>query len=252
MTLDEQVRDRSPMRATPSQARGAEISLQQTAIAADAIATDEIELCRLWRALAAGHRSVVDTFFSTSRCYLVLTRERVESVDPVESRRFEIMEAVLGGSRQKCIAIDRGLAPSTVALQFKLGLTSVGVRGRPSRAHPLLMLIASTASVGKCARYGRLIWQDRELNVVAIPRPERLLEGVLPQAELEVVRNIVEGLSYREIARQRGTSTRTIANQIGAVFRRLRVSGRNELVQRLLADAGLDSLARADASAALT
>jgi len=34
----------------------------------------------------------------------------------------------------------------------------------------------------------------------------------------------------------RGTSTRTVANQVTAVFRRLRVSGRNDLVQRLFLD----------------
>jgi DNA-binding CsgD family transcriptional regulator len=59
---------------------------------------------------------------------------------------------------------------------------------------------------------------------------------LLPAAELAVIRQLVEGHSYAEIAAERGTSTRTIANQITAVFRRLRVSGRNELVQRLFLD----------------
>mgnify|MGYP001554949261 CR=1 FL=1 len=55
---------------------------------------------------------------------------------------------------------------------------------------------------------------------------------------LAVIRALIEGCSYREIAVLRQTSTRTIANQISAVFRRLRVSGRNELVQRLFRDDG--------------
>jgi DNA-binding CsgD family transcriptional regulator len=55
---------------------------------------------------------------------------------------------------------------------------------------------------------------------------------------------LVEGASYGEIARRRGTSTRTIANQITAVFRRMRVSGRSELLLRLFAcDAASETLA---------
>jgi len=73
----------------------------------------------------------------------------------------------------------------------------------------------------------------RELTVVSVPRPDRRLDVLLPSAELSVIRRLVEGLSYIDIARARGTSTRTIANQITAVFRRLKVSGRNELVQQL-------------------
>jgi len=248
MTLSEQVHSLEPRHSPTSSGRAAdsEISLQRAAIGADAVATANIELRQVWHGLASGRCSVVDAFFSHTRCYLVLARDRRELRGPVESRRFEILEAVLGGSRQKCIAIDLGVAPSTVALQFKLALAALGVSGRPSRAHPLLMLIAGAAHETKVARRARFVWQERELNVIAIPRPERLLQGVLPQAELKVVRNMVEGLSYREIARLRGTSTRTIANQVSAVFRRLNVSGRNELVQRLLADPQMERLVRED------
>lgn len=40
-------------------------------------------------------------------------------------------------------------------------------------------------------------------------------------------------MPYSEIARRRGTSTRTIANQLSAAFRRHGVSGRCELILRL-------------------
>ncbi len=50
-----------------------------------------------------------------------------------------------------------------------------------------------------------------------------------------MIRSLLEGHSYQEIARRRGTSQRTIANQIAAVFHRMAVSNRNELVHRLFA-----------------
>jgi DNA-binding NarL/FixJ family response regulator len=214
-------------------------ALRISAIAADASATTDINLSLLWRELARGTSTVVDDFFFEDRCYLVLALKTDVDASPLEGRRLEILEAVLGGLRQKNIAIDLQLAPSTVALNSRLALESLGLSCKPSRAHPLLMLAARavtepTVALAKCSAF--VGDDDRELRVIAVSRPDRTLQEVLPAAELAVIRSLVEGLSYQEIARRRGTSTRTIANQISAVFRRLRVSGRNELVQRLFFD----------------
>jgi DNA-binding CsgD family transcriptional regulator len=143
---------------------------------------------------------------------------------------------------QKNIAMDLDLAPSTIALNSRLALESFGIARKPSRVHPLLMLAAKAASTGsttlaRCAIFATR--QGCELLVVSAPRPDLRLATLLPSAELAVIRRLVEGLSYVEIAHTRGTSTRTIANQITAVFRRLHVSGRNELVQRLFANENL-------------
>jgi DNA-binding NarL/FixJ family response regulator len=217
----------------------AEHALRLAAKAADVRATAELSLASLWRDLACGHYNVVDGFFGEERCYLVLSTPLDEDVAPIEGRRLEILELVLSGMRQKNIAMDLRLAPSTVALNSKLALEGLGVAGKPSRAHPLLMLAAKAASAPLIARAtaGSFVNHDgRHLCVIGMSRPDRELGRVLPSAELAVIRSLVEGLAYEEIARRRGTSTRTIANQISAVFRRLRVSGRNELVQRLFLD----------------
>jgi DNA-binding NarL/FixJ family response regulator len=214
--------------------------LRATAMAADARSTTKIDLLPIWRELASGLCCVEDGFFGKDRCYLVLSAKTTGPAGPVEARRLEILEAALGGLRQKCIAIDLGLAPSTVALKFKLALSSIGVVSKPSRAHPLLMLVARAASEPAEARYAIIATADqRERRVISVPHPVQRLGALLPLAELEVVRSLVEGLSYRQIARHRGTSTRTIANQVSAVFRRLDVSGRNELVQRLFCNGNL-------------
>jgi len=205
-------------------------------MAADASATTQVSMAALWRELARGTSRIVDSFFSTERCYLVLSLNTDATAMPIEGRRLDIVEAVLGGLRQKNIAIDSGLAPSTVALNSRLALESLGITCKPSRAHPLLMLAARAAHAEALIRadYSTFVaHDDRELRVIAVDRPDQCLTTVLPPAELAVIRSLIEGLSYQEIAKLRGTSTRTIANQITAVFRRLRVSGRNDLVQRL-------------------
>lgn len=215
-------------------------TLHLSAIAADAAATAEISLSLLWRELTRGVSRVVHGFFSHTRCYLLVS---TATAAPIEGRRLEILESVLSGLRQKNVAMDLELAPSTVALNSRLGLESLGVVGKPSRAHPLLMLAARAAAepAQLSARLAHLsVGRDTELRVIGAARSDRALVGVLPPAELAVIGSLIEGLTYQEIARARGTSTRTIANQISAVFRRLRVSGRNELVHRLFGGGGLE------------
>lgn len=234
----------TPRRAEASQPPklsepNAQVPLRVAAVAADLNASSSINLSLLWRELARGTSRTEDGFFSDERCYLV-TSFKTGSALPIEGRRLEILETVLGGSRQKNVAIDLHLAPSTVALNSRLALESLGVTSKPSRAHPLLMLAARAVSEPTLAlaRISSFTSDQRELRVVSIPRPDQRLRQVLPPAELAVIRLLVEGLSYQEIAKLRGTSMRTIANQITSVFRRLNVSGRNDLVQRLFFEDG--------------
>jgi DNA-binding CsgD family transcriptional regulator len=61
------------------------------------------------------------------------------------------------------------------------------------------------------------------------------LEELTP-AEYSVLRLYVEGYRQSEIAAARRTSRRTVANQLAAVFRKFRVSGRAEFMARLVGD----------------
>ncbi|MGZ3421543.1 MAG: LuxR C-terminal-related transcriptional regulator [Polyangiales bacterium] len=54
--------------------------------------------------------------------------------------------------------------------------------------------------------------------------------AALTRAEREVVGAVASGLSNREIAEARGTSERTVANQIASIFRKLGVESRAALV----------------------
>lgn len=52
----------------------------------------------------------------------------------------------------------------------------------------------------------------------------------LTPSERAVAAQVAEGLSSQAIAAQRGRSVRTVENQIAALFRKLRVASRAELV----------------------
>jgi DNA-binding NarL/FixJ family response regulator len=68
---------------------------------------------------------------------------------------------------------------------------------------------------------------------------EDLGEPTLPQqvtpAERAVAALVCRGRSNAEIARSRGTSTRTVANQVASLMRKLAVGSRVELALRLAA-----------------
>jgi len=232
-----QSREISDAYFSPELPAGQPRALEITAAMVDEQARSEVDLSLTWRELVQRCSTVVSTFFSATRCGVVLAEAAPQAAPPLGGRRLEIIESVLSGMSQNRLAIELALAPSTVALNARLALEGLGVSSRPSRVHPLLMLSA-TAARNRSLVTGSLSFIQnggRELRIVGIPRPDRRLVGVLPAAELAVVGCLLEGCCYTEIAQRRRTSERTIANQIAGAFRRLRVSGRSELLQRLFA-----------------
>jgi DNA-binding CsgD family transcriptional regulator len=72
-----------------------------------------------------------------------------------------------------------------------------------------------------------------EYVVISLPGGDDVLAAVLTKAEREVARMLVLGDTNAEIARRRGSSVHTVANQVASIFRKLGVSTRAELVARL-------------------
>ena len=81
--------------------------------------------------------------------------------------------------------------------------------------------------------------------MLSVALPDAELRCRLSKAELTVAHALIQGKSHAEICAERGTSPRTIANQLSSIYRKLGVSGRREFLTVILS-----SNAR-DASAAL-
>jgi DNA-binding NarL/FixJ family response regulator len=64
--------------------------------------------------------------------------------------------------------------------------------------------------------------------VLSVPLPQTR-DVPLSEAELAVKEALLRGDSNAEIARARGTSVRTIANQVASIFKKLGVRSRAEL-----------------------
>ncbi len=65
-------------------------------------------------------------------------------------------------------------------------------------------------------------------------RPDVRFPASLSLGEAAVVRQLIGGATHAEIARRRGTSSRTVANQLATAFQKLRVSGRAALTAHLI------------------
>jgi DNA-binding NarL/FixJ family response regulator len=74
---------------------------------------------------------------------------------------------------------------------------------------------------------------DDQFAVLSIPLDEGVATAALSEAEREVAMLAAKGLKNAEIARRRGTSVRTVANQMASILRKLGVSSRYELAARL-------------------
>ena len=73
-----------------------------------------------------------------------------------------------------------------------------------------------------------------EFVVVSEPIVGADVFAALTQAEREVARLVADGSSNQAIAAKRGARPRTVANQLAAIFRKLAVSSRSELIARLV------------------
>jgi DNA-binding CsgD family transcriptional regulator len=69
--------------------------------------------------------------------------------------------------------------------------------------------------------------------VIGYPAPRLSSFVDLSASELEVIEAWIGGQTMRAIAKLRGASTRTVANQIASAYRKVGVSSRGELLARL-------------------
>jgi DNA-binding CsgD family transcriptional regulator len=101
---------------------------------------------------------------------------------------------------------------------------------------PLLVVLAAQSSAGRiearAVRRDRFVEHGTAHAILSVPRPDLSRMSGLSDAERDVARGIIEGLSLGAIAEQRGSSIHTVANQQRRAFAVLRTSGRFALIRR--------------------
>jgi DNA-binding CsgD family transcriptional regulator len=191
--------------------------------------------CRgVWDQLVRGSLRVTDSFSAEERGYLVLAR--VAPKTPlIAARTVEVLERTLLGESQKVLSIDLGLSVSSIATLSRRSLLGLGLDTLPSKAPALLsLLVQASRSAGQTpeVRAAEVALGALKYTVLSVGLRAPAHAFALSPAEQVVIRMRLEGRSLLEIASERRTSKRTVANQLGAAFRRLGVSGRSSLIRQ--------------------
>lgn len=201
---------------------------------ADAVTRDTIELAEFWSLLLSGRAKLTGGFCDEQRHFLTF-RYSSESSCGLAERRVRYLERCLLGEQQKRVAADLRLSPATIAGGMAGCFREMGIAASGSRG-PMLLVVAAHAGRGEGSiRTARLsAVPGKPEQTVSIPRPDAALAPRLSHAEFRIARLLAEGWTYAEIARHRGSSVRTIANQVTSIFHKLGLSGRSELLHYIV------------------
>ena len=208
-------------------------SFRVQAMEAASLQSCKADIQRAWADLTDGRSSILDSFTTSERSYLVTTRAVLHA--PVPHRGLRMLERVLTGSCPKEVASDFDVSLSTIAGVLKQTLERLGSNCHPSKV-PLglvaLMYAARSAGPDPKIYSGSVQLAGTEYEIHMTPLPS--LSHLLPPAVEDVVRLHAAGNTHREIAGLRGRSARTVANQLATAFQRIGSSGRLSMLEFLL------------------
>lgn len=179
----------------------------------------------LWQGLVAGEWSLVDHWETGGRRYLAAYRNRPELRDPraLTATECATLKYLALGATNKEIAFALGLPAGTVSSSVTKVLKKLGVKRRVD--------VAVLADPSRMDRLDLAV-ADEEVGILAVDaRPGRAAASVLSISELEITSYVARGWSNERIAAERQVSPRTIANQLRAIYAKLGITSRSQLVR---------------------
>jgi DNA-binding NarL/FixJ family response regulator len=187
----------------------------------------------LWAELVAGKRVVTARLDRGGDEYLLVRRATERRTSRLTPRELQVASLAAAGLSNKAMAFDLGLSVSTVSVYLMKAAEKLGASTRvelikafrPRGRHGPLVAFAAPHTL-------RAWCVGSATHLVVHSTKERPLPSGLTSAELAVAQAILEGCTNEEIARVRTTSTRTIANQVASIFRKLGIGSRGELAAR--------------------
>jgi DNA-binding NarL/FixJ family response regulator len=191
----------------------------------------------LWPAFVAGEWTLVDRFEKSGRRVVVAHR------NARDARRFQILSApertallqALDGIAGKVTALELGVSEATVSRFVSRALRRLGLKSL-AEAAALRRMTVSIARIGDGPAATELAVLRSSLVVRGSVGEKKL--STLTLAERRVLTAVLEGRAQKDIAAERLSSPRTIANQVASIFRKLGVGSRRELMARILGPDG--------------
>ncbi len=180
----------------------------------------------MWRALLSGGYSTVERWESGGRRFLLVYANAPHRADPraLLPAEQQVAELVALGASLKEVAYALGIAEGAAQRALAQALRKLGSKTRAD--------LAALFSGAREALPVRLGAADLHL-LVTDAAPSGAALDALTDAERDVAQAVLRGLGNAAIADARGTSARTVANQLRRIFDKLGVRSRGELRARL-------------------
>ncbi|MDX2089283.1 MAG: LuxR C-terminal-related transcriptional regulator [Kofleriaceae bacterium] len=178
----------------------------------------------LWTGLVNGRWTLVDYWDHDGRRFFAAHANAPRFEDPRRLREREIAALTLTseGATPKEIAYALGISNSNARAVLASGVRKLGLRGRAD-LHRLAFAEAHLIEIG--------LPNEVRLQVLEVAHRRTPIGAAarLTPSELAVARLAAAGRSNAEIAAARRSSPRTVANQMAAILRKLKLSSRVEL-----------------------
>jgi DNA-binding CsgD family transcriptional regulator len=178
----------------------------------------------LWPALIAGRWSLLDAFTASGRRYIVAYENPAAATEARALRPHEraVLEHALEGRAGKWIALEMDLSESAVARILCAALRRIGAADLAALAGARTALFEALDGVAT----------DDALAMARMAPSQRPLAR-LSDAERDIAMCLLGGMRRALIARERGTSPRTVGNQIASIYHKLGISSCRELIAQL-------------------
>lgn len=177
----------------------------------------------LWRALTEGELQYVDHLMLEDSWVLRLRRPRKPR--PLSLQHASVLQHWLLSGKPTETAAHFGISRSHVVGIADTSLRAMGFVGTPAQAPIVFAVAALTAARGHSLE--ALPGEDGLWGALIARNQAFLMD--LSVAEKELVLGLLNGESRETMAAHRGTSCRTISNQLRSAFRKIGVSTASEL-----------------------
>jgi len=203
-----------------------------------------------WRDLGAGKMAIVDFYDRAGRRYLVLRRTSRHPL--VTERQRQVIAYRAYCQTLATIAEELEVSVPTIANELSAGLRQLGLEydtelprvfgmglkllaSRGDKVRPLSMsrLRRAVESAPFAPPPGiqavRSAHRGKPAVLVSFPVPKVDWSGSLTAAEKDVANDILAGLPNEAIGKKRGSSVRTVVNQVASIFKKVGAHSRLEL-----------------------
>jgi DNA-binding CsgD family transcriptional regulator len=225
------IEERAAFARSPERRTRALADLRAVMQARAASASDPERALSVFSALLAGRYSAVDRWDDGGRRYFALYQNPPKAPDGARDPRglgrteHRVAELVAHGSSLKEAAYALGITPTATQRALALSLRKLGL----ARSSDLCQLFVGARATTK-VRLG-----TAELEVLVTGTSARSgATQLLTVAERDVAEAVLRGMSDADIARARGTSARTVANQMRRIFAKVGAKSRGELRAKIL------------------